>query len=318
MGLRESLKALSPLNDYSGELLEYLDEAGVTPDSVEEVDDGDLLETYALRYGDEREVFQYTEEAVEELVRGSKAYEMLGEDIRLPEVRDRYVGDGHAWHRVEYIDGEPPQDSDDIRDYGEAVARLHDVELREGYGFVSGLGSEDLETESPDWTHHLGQQIVWQANYLTDSEYIDIDAKERIMDAWAEARSIVPDEPSRSPMHGDLSQGNVLMSDGGQVLLDLDSMVVGDPDLEIIDVRTDNLRFGDTQEPFVQGYSRIRDPVPDEELEPVYRLAGVISTLQGIKYLEDNNIKSFDRERVETQKAQVEGALEDLEKAVRK
>lgn len=318
MGLRESLKALNPLNDYSGELLEHLDEAGVRPDSVEEVHDGDLLETYILRYGDGREVFQYTDEAVEELVRGSKAYEMLGQDIRLPEVRDRHVADGYAWHRVEYIDGDPPQNPDDIRDYGEEVARLHDVELPEGYGFVAGLGSEDLETESPDWTHHLGQQIVWQANYLTDPEYIDIETNERIMDAWAEARSIVPDEPSPSPMHGDLSHGNVLMSDEGQVLLDLDSMVVGDPDLEIIDVRTDNLRFGDTQEPFVQGYSRIRDPVPDEELEPVYRLSGVLSTLQGIKYLEDNGIKSFDSSHVEAQRAELEEALEDLENEVRK
>lgn len=316
-GLRKSLREINPLNDYSAELNEYMEEAGIEPKSVISVDEGDLVETYILEHHGEREVFQYTEDSVDQLVRGSRAYELLGEEVNVPEVRERGIGDGYAWHRVEFLNGEPPETEQEMREYGKAIAELHSVDVPDSYGLLKGLEGEGFDTEgATNWHNHLGDQLVWRTNYLAGEGYLDMELRERLFDVWSMAREEMPETPEASVLHGDLARDNVVMGDQ-TTLIDFDQAAIGDPAYEVMRVKTDLNEFDENSEAFMEGYTRIRDePELDSDTEHVYRIAGALANLQVMKFKDKNTWISLEEDDINEQKRRIEQSLDELEELI--
>ena len=204
-----------------------------------------------------------------ELLRAEQAgLEALAPHLRCPAVMGFGEGPSGAVLLLEYLDMRSLQGGAHWLAAGEALARLHRVECREGFGhhpanFIGG--SPQSNRNHADWADFfLHERLLpqWQ-----QARSLPAAVRDRVEQVMARLPDWLPASPRSALVHGDLWQGNLAQVNGEPVFFD-PACYHGDPQ---VDLAMLNL-FGRVPAAFYEGYQG-REPDRDQQRPwPVYDL----------------------------------------------
>lgn len=311
-------------------------ELGATPDSVVEVTEGNLHETYELHCDDRGYVLQFGSDVDEQrrdaLGRSLGCYLALRDtEVPVPEVVTEAVRsfDGRRYALVELRPGETAKldvSPAKTRRAGRCLAQVHDARTFDAAGWIR-YGSDELRVQPFEgglsgWISHTLEETVRtlrEGGMETAGTAVErsFDGIRTDFSSWFDGdRSGAPIDERPVLCHGDFSPDNVLFRDGNvTAILDFDRAYAGHEQRDLAKAANafwmhDPGADWAIRETFYEGYREERRIDPTfERREPLYRVETLANAVAGLLSMGEltEYERSFYTERIEDAIARLDG-----------
>ena len=254
--------------------------------------------TARVTFADGREVYVKTvaDGHIERLARDAAATRYVGAhtDLAVAEVVAADPDGDPPYLATTPVGGAPLADdwrdtdtgarADLLRDVGDTIARLHELQC-EHAGRVVGGDADHLELDGGSWSETLRATVDERVDTLFADRFTDLPP--RLDDVLADAAPLL-DGALATLLHGDLNRSNCRIRPAG--LLDWERALVGDPSFDIVDAEAHLVEQSETDEAtrkrlraaLHDGYRAWAGSLPLEfrQRRPVYRAFGFLLTPQ--------------------------------------